>query len=152
MKNLKIDIALLKEKGSVEDTVEQYSCTAISDSVSRQQLRAHYTLTLVDSEILLEGDLSGEVTVECCRCLEKFVYPVNLTLKQTYPASVTEIDLEDEIRQTLILHLPTKPLCREDCRGICPQCGKNLNAARCTCTPAPEDPRWGKLKGLIHKK
>lgn len=151
MNILKLDTALVKEKGRVEGSVERYDCSAIADSTSCQKLYVRYSLTLIEEEILADGSITGELTLECSRCLDKFVLPVKLTFKQAYPASAPEIDLEVEIREQLILNLPDKPLCREDCKGICPECGKNRNIEQCSCAPVPDDPRWEKLKGLLKK-
>lgn len=59
-----------------------------------------------------------------------------------------QIDLNELLREQFYLALPMKPLCREDCRGLCPQCGTNLNTGACSCTPAWEDPRLAALKAL----
>ena len=51
-------------------------------------------------------------------------------------------------REQLLLALPLKVTCREDCKGLCPQCGKNLNQERCSCSTEVEDPRWAALKDV----
>jgi uncharacterized protein len=61
---------------------------------------------------------------------------------------VVEIDLSDDIRENLLLMIPMKRLCREDCAGLCPTCGANLNDEMCHCTAEAIDPRWEKLKNL----
>ena len=58
-----------------------------------------------------------------------------------------ELDLEPLARDAVLLELPLAPLCAEDCRGLCPQCGTNWNVAECACTPAA-DPRWSALDTL----
>ncbi len=60
-----------------------------------------------------------------------------------------QIDLNELLREQFYLALPMKPLCREDCRGLCPQCGTNLNTGTCTCATEWEDPRLAALKGLV---
>jgi uncharacterized protein len=60
-----------------------------------------------------------------------------------------QIDLSDLLREQFYLALPMKPLCRDDCRGLCPQCGVNRNTGTCDCGPGWEDPRLAPLKGLI---
>jgi uncharacterized protein len=59
-----------------------------------------------------------------------------------------QIDLDPIFREQMLLALPMNALCREDCQGLCPQCGQNLNQARCGCQPQWEDPRWAALKSL----
>ena len=63
-----------------------------------------------------------------------------------------EIDLWPELREALLLSLPAKPVCREDCRGLCPQCGKKLGDQPCGCTKKEMDPRWEKLVKLKKEK
>jgi uncharacterized protein len=63
------------------------------------------------------------------------------------PPRAADIDLGDAIREALILAMPEYPLCREDCRGLCPRCGADLNQGPCACPPVP-DPRWGALEAL----
>jgi uncharacterized protein len=62
------------------------------------------------------------------------------------------IDLNELLREQCYLALPMKPLCRDDCKGLCPQCGMNWNTGTCTCTPEWEDPRLAALKGLAKKE
>ncbi len=62
------------------------------------------------------------------------------------------IDLNDLLREQFYLALPMKPLCKNDCRGICPQCGANRNLTKCDCNPHIEDPRMAGLKTLLAKR
>jgi len=62
------------------------------------------------------------------------------------------IDVSEDVRQTLLLALPFKRVCREQCKGLCPHCGKNLNEAPCGCTESTDDSRWEKLKDLKFSK
>jgi len=59
------------------------------------------------------------------------------------------LDLTEAIRQYALLVTPMKPLCREDCVGLCPTCGCNLNQAPCDCPPKPADPRWSEISKLV---
>ena len=58
------------------------------------------------------------------------------------------LDLTEAIRQYRVMALPMKPLCREECAGLCPTCGKNLNTGPCDCPANEIDPRWAKLLKL----
>ena len=62
-----------------------------------------------------------------------------------------QIDLNELLREQFYLALPMKPLCSEDCKGICPQCGTNRNTTPCDCTPQWEDPRLAGLKTLLDR-
>ncbi len=63
-----------------------------------------------------------------------------------------EIDLSPAVREQILLSMPESPLCREDCKGLCPKCGKDLNESECGCDRTVIDPRWGALKGIQLKK
>ena len=104
----------------------------------------------------------------CGRCLEQYVFElgkdfsVMLVPKQPLPEDAElgdddldlsfyegdQVDLSPLIREQIILALPTRPLCRESCRGLCPQCGVNLNFQPCACRAASGDPRLAVLRNL----
>ena len=116
------------------------------------------------------GRLKTELELGCSRCVDPFRFPVDVPFDvRLLPASEMsadeerevaeedletsyytddQIDLNELLREQFYLALPMKPLCREDCRGLCPQCGTNLNAGSCDCAPAWEDPRLAPLKAL----
>ena len=118
----------------------------------------------------LVGTVDSELELACGRCLDPYRLPVHAPFDVRYlPASAastdTEREVEDEdlgtsfyrndqidlnelIREQFYLVLPMKPLCREECRGLCTQCGTNLNTGACDCAPVWEDPRLAALKEL----
>ncbi|MEW6101152.1 MAG: DUF177 domain-containing protein, partial [Candidatus Omnitrophota bacterium] len=79
--------------------------------------------------------LRAVMFASCSRCLADFDINLNLSLKLSFPVSKTEpvIDLDPQIREEIILEYPIKLLCRPDCKGLCPKCGKNLNQEKCGC-------------------
>jgi uncharacterized protein len=119
----------------------------------------------------LAGTVRTTLELPCSRCLEAFRLPVAATFDQRFlPASDMaqdperevqdedidisyyrddRIDLNELLREQFYLALPMKPLCSEGCRGLCPQCGTNLNTGACSCATAWEDPRLAPLKGLV---
>ncbi len=142
------------------------------------RLRCHVEV-VDETTVHVRGRLAATVEPECGRCLEPYAVPADQELDLFYlPRSAaepeeqedevelsdrevvvgyydgTQLDLGHVVREQLHLSLPLKRLCREDCRGLCPSCGKNLNKGACGC-PAPEepeDPRLAPLRGLIDKK
>ena len=70
--------------------------------------------------------------------------------EETYEGK--EIDLSPAVREQVLLSVPASPLCREDCLGLCPKCGKDLNEGDCGCDRSVIDPRWAALKGIQLKK
>jgi uncharacterized protein len=90
--------------------------------------------------------VSGELRIEVN---ERFGEPASGTTadEDFYPIVDDAIDLAPLVRDAVVLELPMAPLCREDCAGLCSQCGKNLNEGTCRCV-APRDPRWANLDAL----
>jgi len=77
--------------------------------------------------------------LNCSRCLEEFTVPKSLETKLNLPIENRDaIDLTDNLREEIMLNYPLKPLCRPECRGLCPVCGRNLNKGRCNCQPRGE--------------
>ena len=128
------------------------------------------TLVRTDRGILTEATLHTEVEVTCSRCLSLFDYPLTLSIEEEYfpitdvvsgvslslpeePGCFTidehhVLDLTEAIRQYALLAIPMKPLCGQDCAGLCPTCGHNLNQGPCDCLPQQADPRRSKLNKL----
>jgi len=108
------------------------------------------------------GRLRTTVRTACRRCLTPVTIGVDQDVQALFtagadegedpsvyplPARATELDLRPVIREELILAVPAYTVCREDCRGICPRCGVDLNTGSCSCRPE-RDPRWAALEGL----
>jgi uncharacterized protein len=121
-------------------------------------------------DIRLRAHFDGRFEQLCARCLEPVTTPLAGDFDLIYrPAGVetdageraitedeTEIGyyeksgllLEDAVREQVLLSLPGRALCQQECKGLCPQCGANRNLADCGCGEAPADPRWKALAGL----
>lgn len=107
------------------------------------------------------GGTATQVRRDCRRCLASVevavAAPVGVLFTddpladdpsaRVIEAHATVLDLRDAIREELILSVPAYVLCRDDCRGLCPGCGEDLNVGSCTCRPSA-DPRWGPLDAL----
>lgn len=129
---------------------------------------------LVEAEqaVLATGRITVPVAFECVRCLREFpaaldipistqfVPPPSLPLgEHPMPSDKAEdyyyrddgIVLDDLVRQEVLLAVPFNPQCRDDCRGLCAQCGQDLNKGACACAPPP-DPRWAVLRQQLKGK
>jgi len=75
------------------------------------------------------------ISMLCSRCLEKFLVTKsdNLSFNYSLKDNSTIVDITDDIRQEIILNYPIKPICKSNCQGLCPQCGRNLNEGKCDC-------------------
>jgi uncharacterized protein len=118
----------------------------------------------------VEGEIKGEIEIDCTRCLESVKSSLDIRFQVAY---VTEenytqeteahlraedldvavfdgekIDLSELVREQILLNLPTRVLCREDCQGLCAKCGANKNTVNCNCEENETDPRWAALKNL----
>ena len=112
------------------------------------------------------GRLATAVRTACRRCLAPVVQslqtPVDILFTEDQqaddpsiyliPQRSTTLDLSEAIREELMLAVPEYVLCRDDCRGLCPQCGKDLNEGPCDCRPATTDPRWAALLALADRR
>lgn len=99
---------------------------------------------------VVKGKLKTELILSCSRCLKKYSSPIELDISEDVLKSemedLEELYLDDIIVDNIILSLPMKPLCSDDCKGICPECGQNLNEGECDCEVEILDPRLEKLK------
>jgi len=134
-------------------------------------VRGRVQLLRTNGSILVRGRLETAGRDECSRCLGEFEYPLALDIEEEYiitrdpttgapldqptePGAFTvdennEIDLGEAVRQYVLLAQPMKPICREDCAGLCPQCGRNLNCETCDCKQSSIDPAWAPLRKLL---
>jgi uncharacterized protein len=124
-------------------------------------------------DLFFEGTARGQVQGRCARCAEDYVFfldaPFAAVLTPRAAAGTEgsqlsaedlafgfyegkEVDLTPLVHEQTILALPTRPLCREDCRGLCPRCGVNLNNAACGCAAAAPAPRLAVLHALVRGK
>lgn len=120
--------------------------------------------------VLVRARLAVEARVECSRCLSDTTIEVPVTFSEEFaagtPGSNAEIDpepdqftiddqhlldLNEAIRQYVQTALPLQPVCRDDCRGLCPDCGVNRNEQPCTCADQQTDHRWGALGDLAEQ-
>jgi uncharacterized protein len=115
-------------------------------------------LEAVEGAVVVAGTARAPWRGECRRCLRPVEGEVATTVDElfvtdpvdgeTYPISGDHIDLEPMAREAVVLGLPLAPLCRPDCKGLCPTCGADLNQGPCGCPPATADPRWAALDAL----
>ena len=120
------------------------------------------------TEIIVSGRLSSQVNVECDRCLKRIDLPVSNDFKVDYVTeqdyessraaelSTDELDVsvfdgesinvDELVKEQILLSAPDRALCRDDCKGICSNCGADLNTGACNCQESEIDPRWEALK------
>ena len=106
---------------------------------------------LAGRELVVQGTLQVPLECRCRRCA--VIFSTKLTISdflcvRAVPEGLENVDLTDDIREEVLLRLPNYPLCLPACRGLCPQCGKNLNRGPCRCAAPPVDGRWAGLQDL----
>ena len=127
-----------------------------------------------DARVIVEGQIEAELRLECDRCLAPLQLPVASVFQIEYvtpeiyqtgqAAELLEddlglsvfdgevIDIDEIVREQLLLALPAQTLCREDCKGLCPTCGVDRNVKECNCGEVEIDPRWSGLKEIADRK
>ena len=118
----------------------------------RHPVKSRVTANMThQGEIVFSGRVETVFTFQCGRCLDIFERPVKMEFQQVVTPEGTEVDISNEIRETVFLDLPVSAVCREACKGICPNCGTNLNKSTCACATDRSDSRWEALKQLRFK-
>ncbi|UCF31708.1 MAG: DUF177 domain-containing protein [bacterium] len=132
-----------------------------------------FTIRKLGPEVLVRGTLRGDLVLECSRCLNEFHHGIQEEIDlQLRPVSLMEsseerelanddldveffrgdaLDLNHILAEQISLALPMKPLCSEECGGLCPLCGGERKEAACSCDEESFDPRWEALRSLKDK-
>lgn len=169
-----IDIDRLPKEGlKISKELEFFPESLVEENaVFLQTVHAELTVNKAGEEIFIKGKITTCLSFVCCRCLIPFEFPVDSSFDLVYvPEELEEmqdhlgdedinrlfysgykIDLKEVILEQLNLMFPPKPLCSEDCQGICPVCGKVIQSGECACETKSSDPRLGKLKNLMRDK
>jgi len=133
-------------------------------------IKGELTLIRSTNSILVQGRLFTQTEMNCGRCLKPYTLKIPLKIQEEFfptidiitgmklpptddPGSFTIdehhiLDLTEAIRQYIVTAMPMKPLCKEDCAGLCATCGKDLNLGDCGCHQQEMDPRWAELLKL----
>ena len=169
---LEINVAQqLKEAiGSTREFDIRDTCDFASE-IGGCDVEGRVRLLRTDRGILASVTLTTMLRSICSRCLSPFEHPLTIRMDEEYFPSVDissgallpqpeeasgftidhnhVLDLTEAVRQYILLDMPMKPLCREDCAGLCPHCGTNLNYNSCDCAPKPVDLRWTRLQEMV---
>ena len=171
----KIEFAETFAPGQIELIEDVVQTSALTSEGHAELLEEHHGGKQVVKDIRVIGEFATGVELRCARCLE----PVQMELANKFDllyrplkvqvqggsdeVEISEADteigfyqgeglaLEDVLKEQVLLAVPAKALCQEACKGICPQCGQNLNAASCSCEEKRTDPRWEALAGIKEK-
>ena len=155
-----IDLGRLAQDGEMFEGDEPASIFELDDAFCRPQQPVHYHVSaqVVSGKLIVRGTLATTVGLRCSRCGEFFDRPVRENdFERVYdldsedvprvPEQPEYVDLTPDIREASILNFPAYPVCRAECRGLCPMCGKNLNEEACDCE-RPGEMRWDALDDI----
>ncbi|MGD1076040.1 MAG: DUF177 domain-containing protein [Thermodesulfovibrionales bacterium] len=168
MKILLSDIADEGLEIEFEETVEVGPVKLLSP------VKASLHIDKVSAEVLVQGTMQTLLELQCSRCLKPFSKETDLDVNVVYHPleelkgeerheikddeldtgfyQGDELDIQELVREQIILNIPLKPLCSESCKGICPKCGSDLSTDTCTCEQRDPDPRLAVLKKLLNER
>jgi uncharacterized protein len=174
--SLMLDLSRMREAHDrIERTLPPDALTGGDEDSYRIEspVRLAFDLYKDRQQFHLVGTVAGTLGLSCGRCLEGFSFPVDVAFDVLYLPHTEnggegewevedddlttayyqgdEIDLGQLVREQFYLAIPMKPLCQEACRGICPECGTNLNVSSCACVRTSTDYRFAGLKSLLDK-
>jgi uncharacterized protein len=168
-----IEFAEKFEPGVIDLGADYRQVTPIESSGRADLVEEHHGKHKIIQDIRIQGRLATRLELSCARCLEPVMQDVKREFDLLYrpqgadagrdEMSVTDAEaeisyyegegilLDDVVREQVLLAAPLKVTCREDCKGLCPLCGTNLNQEQCSCAVAQEEPRWAALKEIRSK-
>ena len=165
---MKINISNLSE-GIHEYKFEEAPSSIELDGRFSKPVIVNVELEKRRRQLFLTGHVKTSGTFVCDRCLGDFEKDIAVDYRMTYVnnmseageidqdeltvihASTNEIDIAEDIKEYIVLAVPMKLLCKDDCAGLCATCGANLNHGTCNCPRDESDPRWDKLKNFTNK-
>jgi uncharacterized protein len=176
---MQLDLSQLGRHGKADERVDRTYQPSAFGSADAEDYRIVAPVHLVmdvhkdRDAVRVNGRVETTLQLECGRCLEPFDVPVTSAFELRYlpyaqnagegEREVGEddlltafyhddmLDLGELMREQFQLALPMKPLCVDDCKGLCPHCGTNLNRETCICSTTWEDPRLASLRGLLDR-
>ena len=155
----------LSRKGSVVADQEGSLEILVHDAAREAEahhLHVHCSVEDMGSRVRVQGDVKGRAESHCHRCLGAFERSIETSFSVllqrggmaeseeviVLPENAETYDLTSVVQEAVILEEPIVLLCRDDCKGLCPQCGQDLNVGTCDCKP-PADRRWEALRPLL---
>lgn len=151
---MKILLARIPEEGAHYEGDEPGSIMQVEDErFVKNPDDVHYALYAqqVSDELVVRGALDVRLDVLCTRCSEFFSTTVGVSdFLRAYPApkGTDSVDVTEDLREEILLHVPAFPVCSEACKGVCPRCGVDLNKDTCVCEEQEGPSPWTALDGL----
>lgn len=167
---MKLTVSDIPEEGLEIDLNENLFLEGFSSE--QLEVTAHIHVSREDQDIIIEGTLQTVIETECVRCLSALRNPLDNRFQVVYHPSLAlkgdlelhkgdletsfytndVIDLNEMLAEQIFLYSPVKPLCDEECKGLCAKCGVNLNMDTCNCERDETDSRWNALKNITFER
>lgn len=171
--DLRFNVAqLLREEiGGRRNYTFTEAALPLDDTTTLRNVEGSVRFTRTASGVLADAKAAGRIDTQCMRCLESAQVPIHVAFRDEFhsvvevntgstlpkpdeddPFFITDshlVDLGEAIRGYALIELPMRPLCREDCKGLCPTCGADLNEGPCDCREDEDDDRFDVLKKLL---
>lgn len=173
---MRIEVETLSEKAVPLAHTYQPDEVSLDDELARlaSEVKVVASARRKREEVRLRGEIKAEVEILCDRCLAATRMPLEVEFDTGFIPQEAEavkaenvellpedlgiaayegdaVDLDELVREQILLALPSRHLCREECKGLCQKCGADLNAGQCSCGQGEVDPRWSALAGWKDK-
>jgi len=134
---MRINITQIPQEGLyLKEEIDPAALDLETDLIKfHSPLKIKVQVTRITNALTVKLNISAVLSANCARCLDDFEWGFSKDTDLTFPLESSDIfiDLDDAIREEVILDYPIKPLCRQDCQGLCVKCGKNKNEGGCNC-------------------
>jgi len=160
---INVGFIIHEEIGNNYDFPFEFAKITLGDDLELRNFEGIINVGKTPQGLVVQADFSAENTLECVRCLCDFDHEFDWSFTELYAfdkRSETEsglilpedahIDLAVLLREYALLEIPISPICKPDCKGLCPECGQNLNEKDCGHRPERPDSPFAKLKDLLH--
>ncbi len=164
-----IDVSDIIKTGSIKRTVEGNVTLGQIEYRGNtfkffEPLKVEGTISNNDTTIILDADVHTEFITECARCMEDAAANMDFHIEESFIRDDDEENADEDVRtysghsleidaiiaENFLMNVETGYLCRPDCKGLCPNCGKNLNEGECNCADSQIDPRWAGLLDIMN--
>jgi uncharacterized protein len=159
---INVGFIIHEEVGAHYEFPFEFEKVRLDEDLELENFHGLVEISRTPQGLLFNGKFSGETLLECVRCLKEFSKPLVWKLTELYAfneKSVSDsglivpedaqIDLESLIREYALLEIPINPICKPDCKGLCPTCGQDLNIADCGHRPESNGSPFAALKDLL---
>jgi len=159
---LNVGFIIHEEVGHHHEFPFEFDKVKLGDDLELRDFSGAAQIGRTPQGLLVTGKYSGETTLECVRCLKAFTHPLVWKMTELYAfneKSVSDsglivpedaqIDLQPLLREYALLEVPINPICKADCKGLCPVCGQDLNIRDCGHRPQEDESPFSILKKLL---